>query len=254
MPGPEEIFRYLLILSRCLAFYAASPFFTFFRLPLQVVVVAGIATTLSLGTTQGWGVDVPVDSLPQMVLLVVREVLLGGLLALVSAVVFAGIRFGGQLIGVQMGFSMANVIDPAGSGEVPLIGRFQELLAVTVFLAANGHHLLLQGLSYSFDAVPPGGFPALASLPALLVPLGASVFFVAIQVGAPVIGALFLTDTALGFVARAVPQMNVFLVGLPVKILVGMFFLVVTAPLFGALLTNYSSRMVGQMVAILAGM
>ena len=254
MPSAEEIFRYLLILSRCLAFYAASPFFTFFRIPMQVVVIAGIATSLSLGTTQGWGIDVPVGSLPQMVLLLVREVLLGALLALVAQVVFAGIRFGGQLIGIQMGFSVANVIDPAGSGEVPLIGRFQELLAVIVFFAADGHHLLLLALSYSFETVQPGGFPALSRLPALIIPMGASVFFIGIQVGAPIIGALFLTDTALGFVARAVPQMNVFLVGLPVKILVGIFFLVVTAPLFGALLTNYSSRMVGQMVAILAGM
>lgn len=253
MPSSDELYRFLLLLTRCLSFYAAGPFFMHFRVPVPILVITGLATALSLGGATGWGYDPVPAHLLDLVLILVREILLGALLALVASAVFAGIRFAGQLIGIQMGFSVASVIDPAGSGEVPLIGRFQELLALAVFLAADGHHLLLQGLSYSFEAVPPGGFPSLHDLPPLVLILGTTVFLTAIQVGAPVLGALFLTDTALGFVARAVPQMNVFLVGLPVKIMVGIFFLLVTTPLFGGLLTKYSSQIVARTFALLRG-
>jgi flagellar biosynthetic protein FliR len=181
-------------------------------------------------------------------------VLLGALLGVVASALFAGIAFAGQLAGIQMGFAIAQVFDPNSSQQMPLIGRMQELFAVMIFLLLDGHHILLSALGLSLRTVPPGSLPDGSGLLAAVAMVGTSVFLLAILVGGPVVAALFLTDTALGFVARAVPQMNIFLVGLPVKIAGGLALLAVTAPHFGASLRPYTRALERQVLAILAGM
>jgi flagellar biosynthetic protein FliR len=254
MPSPETISSFLMVVVRCLSFFAIGPLFTHQKVPAQVQAIAAVATAVVLYPALPLPEATPPATLLGFSLSLGKEVLLGGLLGLVAGVVFAGISFAGELVGLQMGFAIANVFDPVGSEQVPLLGRMQELMAVFLFLLADGHHIFLRGLSISLERVPPGGFVDLAALPAYLLPMGASIFFIALQVGAPILAALFLTDAALGFVARAVPQMNIFLVGIPVKIFVGMLFLTIATPLLASLLRIYSNQMETRLLAILGGM
>lgn len=254
IPGVDQITAFVLLVVRSISFFAIGPLFVHQKVPPQIQALLGVATAVVLYPNAAMVTGSGESTLFGFALLVGREVLLGGLLGLAAAVVFAGIRFAGQLIGIQMGFAIANVFDPAGGPGTPLIGKLQELLAVLLFLLADGHHIFLRALALSTERVPPGGFPELASLPAFLLPMGTSIFVVAVQVGAPVMAALFLTDTAMGFIARAVPQMNIFLVGLPVKIFAGMTFLIASTGLFSSLLRIYSRQIETQMLAILAGM
>lgn len=173
---------------------------------------------------------------------------------MVASASFIAIRFGGQLVGIQMGFSLAQVFDPVARQEVPLVGKLQESLCVLLFLILDGHHILLRGLGFSVQKIGPGGFPDPYLLFDTVLSVGGSVFLLALQVGAPVLAALFLTDAALGFVARTVPQMNIFLIGIPIKIAAGLLFLVVITPLFGSLVRVHTLRLESQFLAILAGM
>ncbi len=254
MPGPEQVETFLLVFVRCLTFWSLGPLLADQRVPGQVKILGALVTSIALYPTvpsQHWVLE---HTLLGYALLVGREIVMGAALGIAGGLVFVAVRMAGSLMGVQMGFSIANIFDPKTRTEVSLIGEVQELLAVFLFLLVNGHHLFFRALSTSLEVVPPGGALDLARLSGTLLPMAGTVFLTTVQVGAPILGALFLTDAALGFVARAVPQMNVFIVGIPIKIGVGMTLLVVTAPLFARFLTLHFSRVEGHLLAILHGM
>lgn len=250
MPAPAQTMAFLLVLLRCLSFYALGPLFGSRRIPNQVKLILALVTAAALFPTvdpSDWRHE---TTLFGFLLLVVREVLLGALLSFVVSIVFAGIKMAGELAGLQMGLNISAVVDP-GSGESSLLGVIQEMLAAFLFVLMDGHYLLLRALGASLREVPPGGFPALEQLPALVVPLATGVLLITLQVGAPLVAALFLTDAALGLVARAVPQINVLVVGVQLKVAVGIFLLLLSAPLLARLLETYIGQMEGQISTLL---
>lgn len=253
MPSPNEISFLLLILTRCLSFFAMGPVFGSSRIPTQIKLLLALVTALALSPTVDRASFVMPNHVLGLAVLLCREVLLGALLGFVAQAAFTGIRMAGDLIGLQMGLSIGTIVDPQ-HGEVTMLGLMQELVAVFLFVIMDGHHLFLRALASSLNHAPPGAFPSLAALPALLLPILGFVLLVCLQVGAPILAALFLTDAALGFVARAVPQLNVFVLGIQVKLAVGIVFLIVTAPLLAQLLQSYMNRIDGQLLAILGGM
>lgn len=254
MPGPEQVETFFLVFVRCLTFWGLGPMLADQRVPAQVKVLGALVTTVALYPTVPGHHWVMENTLLGYALLVGREMIMGAALGIAGGLVFVSVRMAGNLMGIQMGFSIVNIFDPKTRTEVSLIGEMQEFLAVFLFLLVNGHHLFFRALSTSLDLVPPGASLDLARLSWTLIPMAGTVFLTTVQVGAPILGALFLTDAALGFVARAVPQMNVFIIGIPIKIGIGMSLLVVTAPLFARFLTIHFSRIEGQLLAILHGM
>ena len=177
------------------------------------------------------GFDVPEGFFPYAVMMA-GEVILGLVLGYVVLLLFIGIQFAGQLAGLQMGFGIVNVIDPQSHDQISIIGQFLNILAILMVLTLDGHHIILNGLLGSFEAVPLGGVVLQASIAHKLIALSSEVFVIAIKISAPILVALFLISTAMGVLARTVPQMNVFIVGFPVQLAVGLSVLVATLPLF----------------------
>ncbi len=175
--------------------------------------------------------DVPEGFFPYAVMMV-GEVILGLVLGYVVLLLFIGIQFAGQLAGLQMGFGIVNVIDPQSHDQISIIGQFLNILAILMVLTLDGHHIILNGLLGSFEVVPLGGVVLQASITHKLIALSSEVFVIAIKISAPILVALFLISTAMGVLARTVPQMNVFIVGFPVQLAVGLSVLVATLPLF----------------------
>jgi flagellar biosynthesis protein FliR len=167
--------------------------------------------------------------------LMVREVLMGVILGFTVLLLFVGIQFAGQLAGLQMGFGIVNVIDPQSANQISIIGQFLNILAILLLLTLNGHHMILSGLATSFETIPLGGVEFHDGLMLKLMAVTTEVFVIAIKIAAPVLIALFLVTASMGVLARTVPQMNVFMVGFPVQIAVGMGALVAALPLFSML-------------------
>jgi len=164
---------------------------------------------------------------------VAMELLLGFLFAYAALFIFSAAQFAGQLVDIQMGFGVANVIDPLSSSQVTLIGQVQYLVALLVFLLLDGHHMVLDGLVRTFSIAPLGAPLANAdSLMVLVESAGKLLFVVAAQLAAPVMTVLFMTNLALGLVSRMLPQMNIFLVGLPLQVGVGLLALAVSLSIF----------------------
>ena len=131
-----------------------------------------------------------------------------------------------------MGFGIVNVIDPQSSNQISILGQFLNIMAILILLSLNGHHVILNGLLHSFDVVPLGGVTLAAPVMEKLMAMSAEIFVVAVKISAPILVALFLISVAMGILARTVPQMNVFIVGFPVQIGVGLTALTVSLPLF----------------------
>jgi flagellar biosynthetic protein FliR len=174
------------------------------------------------------------------VLLVMREFLIGLGFGLVFRFLFAGIQMAGNLVAIQMGFGMATLIDPQTQARNTFLAELLVIFATLLFLVVNGHHVLLRLLAQSFQEVPlEAGISLPDSLFAYIPSLGRLMYDLALQLLAPVLALLFLTQVSLGLVARAVPQIQVMIVGFPLTIAVGLFFLSVTLMITGPVLVDH---------------
>ena len=136
------------------------------------------------------------------------ELLIGVILGFAGRLLFEGIQMAGQLVGFQMGFSIVNMIDPIASKQVSIIAEFQYLMAGLLFLAVDGHHLLIQAISESYTVVPVLGFHMTGALMQSIVDLTREMFVISMKISAPIIVALVFANIGLGLVARTVPQIK----------------------------------------------
>ena len=164
------------------------------------------------------------------------EVMLGVAIGLMAQMVFAGVQLAGELAGYQMGLAIANVIDPDSSAQIPMVSQLYQIFAVLIFVTVNAHFWCLGALMDSFRLVPPFSFHLHNSIVEQLIRLGGDVFTIGVKVGAPVIVVLMLTSVSFGLIARTVPQMNVFIVAMPLKIIVGLLFVLFSLPYISAYL------------------
>jgi len=251
-----ELLRYLLIVVRISPLLIMAPIWGSPLVPAQVrvfivLIVAGLLLPVVRGPLPpGIG-----DSVFLLALAVAQELLLGFLVAYAALLMFAGAQLAGQLVDVQVGFGIANVIDPLSSAQVTLLGQVQYLAALLVFLLLDGHHLLLTGLAATFGPAPLGApFAAGMGPPLLLVVQrgGRILFVLAAQIAAPALTALFLTNFALGLVSRMLPQMNIFLVGLPVNVFVGLLALAASLSIFTTVWRGAVDGLGGQLAGLVA--
>jgi flagellar biosynthetic protein FliR len=227
---------FLIVVARVAAIIASIPVFGGRNIP--VLLKAGLVLAISM-------LIFPQLSLEQNPFLkdaisfsvgLAGEVMLGVAIGLMVQMIFAGVQLAGQLAGYQMGLAIANVIDPDSSDQIPLISQFYQVFAILIFVTVNAHYWCLGAMMESFRLVPPFGFHLDNSLIEQLVRLGGDVFTIGVKVGAPVIVVLLLTSVSFGLIARTVPQMNVFIVAIPLKIAVGLLFVFFSLPYFSAYL------------------
>jgi flagellar biosynthesis protein FliR len=232
-PGTLEAFS--LYLLRTSALVIASPVLgsqSGFAGP-KIGLVVGVAFLLY--ATGG----APLDHAPlpvEYVLLALREVLIGLFLAFTLQAVLVAVRVAGELIGHEMGFNMAQIVDPTTGIHTPVLTQIYELFFFLGFLAADGHHLLLRSLDRSFAHAPVGTFDLSGNLAWIAQGFFAQMFTAGISFAAPVMVLLTLTSLLIGLLARAVPQLNVMEVGFTARIGVGLLAMLAFAPLLGSAL------------------
>ena len=163
---------------------------------------------------------------------IIGEVMIGLIIGFCVRIVFTGIQLAGQLVGFQMGMSIANVLDPASSNQVSLMSQFNYIVAFLVFLTINAHHLFIRALSESFFVVPPMTFLMDHFIFEKIVLFANNIFIIAIKVGAPVIVTLLLTSFIFGLIARMVPQIHIYIVSMPIQILIGLSVTAIVLPYF----------------------
>ncbi len=214
-----ELVGFVLVLCRVGGLFLLAPIFSGRMIPAQIkLLVAGvIAFALLPLVTHHQRIPTGIEMLP----LALKETLIGLGIALSIGIVGAGIQLAASVLDTTIGFSFAALVDPLTQNQSAVVGQLYSLYSVLVFLMIGGDHLMIEGLAASYRLVPLGTVPSASQFGALAAHDLTALFVIGLQVAAPVLIALGLVDVALALVSRAVPQMNVFIVGLPAKILVG---------------------------------
>ena len=237
----DSIYGVLLIFFRVAAIVFSAPIFDTASIPVTFKAGLGLAVSVLLLPVVNAVVVVENLSLTTFVIGIVSEIAIGATIGLSVKLLFTGIQLAGQVAGHQMGFAIANVVDPATSVQIPVLSQFYNLTAMLVFLAINAHHMFFAALVESYTLVPPLSLQLNPQLIGMMMQLAGNMFVVAVKVGAPLIAVMLMVSVGLGLVARTVPQIHIFIVGMPLKLLIGMLFMAIVAPYMTAYLIDLFS-------------
>jgi len=209
---------FVLVMCRVGGLFVFAPIFSGRMIPTQAkIIIAGAISFTLMPLVTSAGVPSGIAVVPVMV----KETVVGLAFALALGVLGAAVQFAASILDTMIGFSYAALVDPINQSPSAILGQLYSLFSVLVFIMIGGDRLMIMGLAKSYDLIPVGQVPSVAQMGSLATDGLAQVGVVGLEIGAPVIIALALVDIAFGLIARTVPQMNVFIVGLPGKILVG---------------------------------
>lgn len=244
--GERHVLAFSLVLARVAPLFLLAPLFSSKSFPGRVRTVAavaiavGIAPVASHGLTRG--------ALPEDVWaiagLLAKEGLVGMAFAFGIAALFAALAAAGAVLDLSIGFSLGGVVDPLSGVQSSLLQQIYAMLGVLVFVAIGGDAWVIAGLGRTYDAVPLLGTPAIGSITEAAQLAFAGIFGAAVQVCAPVLLALVITDAAIGVVSKVVPQLNVFAVSFPAKVAVGLLVVGVSLPFAAGWLADELQRSV----------
>lgn len=226
---------FLLVFVRVAAIVGTMPLLGEATVPAQVKAAMALLLSLLLYplVAGGFAARVP-DATLAWVPALVMEVLVGGVIGFTVRLITAAFEFAGEVVGYVLGLSLAQAVDPQTHLQVPIVGQFLTVLGFLTFLAINAHHVLIAALVQSFAWVPPFAPAVGAGFADTLVDLAFNLFCLGLQIAAPVVAAMLLVNVAMGIVARAVPQMHVMLVAMPLTIAIGFVVLGLSLPYIGA--------------------
>jgi flagellar biosynthetic protein FliR len=252
--GAEKIQSLLLIILRTSGLFLMAPVLGEQGLPKTIRV--GLVVLLSLVLLSALTFPPPPlsNSFWQLGGLCLQELFIGLLIGLLFRLLFMGVLTAGGIVGYQLGFAMVTVFDKNLASQVSIIARFWYMLAILVFLGINGHHLMISAFADSYSLVPLGTMGDGTASGDMIIKLTAFVFVIALKVAAPLMITLFLTDISLGTIAKTMPTMNVFFVGFPIKITVGLAIIALSLPVFAFVLEKTTGYLDQQLRFLLIGL
>jgi len=246
--------QFIFVFVRVGAILISLPFFGSGNVPARLKTgLAFLVSLIAYPLIKFDGIIFPTGLFPLSIALA-SEVFIGLIIGYASRLVFAGVQMAGHLVGFQMGFGIVNVIDPSTSSQVSVTSQFENILAMLIFLSINAHHWFLKGIVESFSLVPLLGFHFSGAVANIMIDIFKNVFIIGIKLGAPVIAALFFTTIALGLVARTVPQINVFIIGFPLQIGIGLLMMGLTMSFFNMAMKGAFIQMGNDMYLLMKGM
>lgn len=230
---------------RALALFTSMPVLSQRQVPMRLRIALAFMVVLCAQPSLP---EVPVVALDSALalLLVIQQLLIGLSLGFAARIVFAAIEFAGELVGLQMGLNYAGFFDPASGGNANAMGRFFSTTVAWLFIVINGHLLIVVALVQSFVAFPVGPEP-FAFLRAMLPHTwGAQIFQLGLWIALPMLTMLLFVNLVLGIISRVSQQMNIFAIGFPVTLGVGLLGVLLTLPMMQAPFTMALEQMLAR--------
>jgi flagellar biosynthetic protein FliR len=246
----NELAGFILVLARVTPLFILAPLFSSALIPPRVRAIVAVGLSIGLTPVALHGQAIPSNALT-LAGLVLQGLLVGGAFALALAVLMAAVESAGALVDVLAGFSYGTLINPMSGESSAVMSRFYSLVGTLIFLVIGGDAWTIRGLGRTFTLVPLTRAPRLGSLIGGTEQAFTNIFAAALEIAAPVLVALLITDVAFGVVSRVVPQMNVFAVGFPTKVAVAMLVVAASLPFMGNWISNQLSTSVGAALGAL---
>lgn len=237
--SPAQFIGFMLIFIRISAMMTVAPILGSRSVPVQVKIFLSLFMTITFLPMIKTDSSLAKLTLTGMLPRAIKEAVLGLFLGFNAKFMFESFQFAGRLMSTQMGLGMANLVDPDSGAPVTPIGNIYSMVGIVLFLSLDGHHFIISAIYRSFELSP---VPELG-----LVHAGArfemmrmfnDLFVIGLKLAAPAMVTLFLIELCMGIMARIVPQMNIFFIGLPVRLGVGLFILIASLPIFYVFLST----------------
>ena len=219
---PVELEKFLFVMFRVGALILFVPILGSSQVPNRIKIGFIIFVTIAVFPMVRFTPMPEPQSLFELVIYLFSEITIGLAVAYSARLLFTAVQIAGTVVDFQMGFGVVNVIDPQTETQVSITAQFQNILAVLIFLAADAHHIIISAIVESFFLINPAKIDFSTFTPEIMMMLFKATFITAIKIAAPIMAILFFISVGLGLVARTVPQMNVFIVGFPLQIGVGL--------------------------------
>jgi len=216
-----------------------APFLSSTPIPVRIKVVLAIAMTAVLYPVHVQ--NLPVVETSRWPMVVVTEVLVGIGMGVATSVVLEAVQVAGQVLSLQMGYSLVNILDPLTQVESTVVALFHQTIAMLIFLGLDVHHWILRAVAHSFEYLPPGSATLNPAFLEATMHEGAVILALGIQIAAPVLSVTLLMDIILGLLGKASPQMPLMLLGPAVKSMLGVLVLGMTLRYWPRLFEKYFS-------------
>ena len=249
-----EFERFLFVFCRVGALIIFVPILGSRQIPLTLKV--GLIFFISIVTyplVKGQPLPEP-RGIFELTVFLMMDVLIGLAIAYIARLIFAAVQVAGTVVDFQMGFGVVNVIDPQTDTQVSVTAQFHNILAVLIFLVTDAHHFIIQAIVESFFILIPSEIDFSTITPEYMLHLFSGTFTTAVKIAAPIMAILFFLSVGLGLVARTVPQMNVFIVGFPLQIGVGLLMVGLSISFFSTLVQNQMYELPVKFMGLFRGL
>ena len=246
----NELAGFILVLARVTPLFVIAPLFSSSMIPPRVRGIVAVAISIGLTPIALHGQHIPGQPVA-LAGLIVEGLLVGLAFAFALALLLAALESAGALVDVLSGFSYGTLINPLSGEQSAVMSRFYSLVGTLIFLVIGGDGWTLRGLSRTFALVPLTRPPRLGPLLNGVEQAFATIFTASLEIAAPVLVALLITDVAFGVVSRVVPQINVFAVGFPTKVAVALLVVAASMPFVANWISNQLSTSVGAALGAL---
>ena len=242
---------FLLVFIRMTGLFVISPIFgrknipVIFKIGFSLLLAMILINTISVSGLYYY------SNIYTYVALVFKEFIVGMIIGFVSYLIFTAVYIAGQIIDMQVGFGMINVLDPVSNIQAPITSNFYFIMSMLVFLILNGHHTLIKALFDSYKILPLGSATFDNRIITDIFKIFSNLFTIGFKISAPVIATVLITDIALGVISKTIPQLNVFIVGMPLKIALGVLVMILTIPVFISVLDVLINGMNSDIFSIL---
>jgi flagellar biosynthetic protein FliR len=242
--GEQHVAAFILVLARVSPLFVLAPLFSSKLVPARVRGIVAVALAIGIAPVVSKGVALPLG-VYDLFWLVLKEMLVGATFAFAIGALFAALSTAGSFLDTSIGFSYGSLVDPLTGTQSSVLAQAYALVGTLVFIAIGGDGWVVQGLARTYDLVGLEQAPDLGRLISSADSVFGAIFTSALEVAGPVMLALILTDAAFGVVSRVVPQLNVFAVGFPAKVVVGLLLVAATMPFVAGWLAGELQQDVG---------
>lgn len=227
--SPSNIVIFIMIFTRLAGMISSAPLFSTYPIPAQAKIwlCATVAFIIYPIIAKSTGIHVPTNMI-ELTIFLTKEFFIGFLIGYITRFIFVAVQIAGQTLGIQMGVTMGSVLDPTTNQDSPILGQIYVYITTIVFISINAHNWLFTAVYKSFTSIPPG--LEMAFSPALVkqvIMLFSHMFVISFQVILPIFCVLLISEVLMGFVAKMMPQMNIFMVALPFKIGIGFILILI---------------------------
>jgi flagellar biosynthetic protein FliR len=233
---------FLLIFVRMTGLFVIAPIFGR-NMPTYVKIGIALASAILMANVVKVDHVIEINGYLLYAFYIIKEFIVGVVIGFVAYALFTSIYVAGQIIDMQIGFGMVNVFDPVTNIQVPITANLYYMVAMLIFLATNGHHVLIKALYQSFKLVPITSAGIGPNMKDNIIGVFQQMFSIGFKIAAPILAAILIADVVLGIISKTIPQMNVFVLGMPLKILVGIVLIMITIPAFIYIITMISDKM-----------